>query len=691
MPGVTLSWESINMSYISERLARIQSAVAFLDHSSQFHAIRDRAKELSNLKGCLVYNFNVIVDLGAVYNHDAVLGESILTNPLESASLFQEIVFQFCVSHQLLSLEVTSTQICARLRIVNFPSGCDSLRIFTLANLNKFIDYPGFVTVTGVVVGTSGSAKYTQSTKYVCPETSCEGCDSNHFIRMHIPGASENQTIRNDFRCSFCGNILVEVTSSRTLSDKILVEILPIVLTGPSQNEVFKSGRVQPIPVYVRDELLDVVMLGDVCQVVGITRTDMNGEMIDVTLELRKRRVGTKFQLPGSVQTITEATKYSPWSLPLNMAYRFGDKIVPCGEMIKLRLLLLISLVLNPKRQLLHVLVVGNETRHVMSLCHYALKFSQRSFPAMVGTPLCGKVTSDSHYTWAPYFIHAGILPLCSGGVCFCGDLGPWKKQNREQLQAILSGGKIFFDLTAKHTGGLSQQQTLGLQCHVWGAFSPLTLGSKLTSAMNDIMCGSSTGDLSKSFLDSFSYICFLDGGNSFVDEEINTHTCYLSLTSRCAGDMSNTDLVEVPYEDMDTYVTMARQQEPLMTSAAETLLQSYYTAVRLARSSGLGGSDVPVSGIATLLSLAIGFAKLRLSGQVQETDAVMAAYLYEESLVSRLGLSVLSIQPQPHVSKSFITEFLSKQNDVIMQSFQAQLLKFCTRAFDNRSSWREE
>ena len=50
MPGVTLSWESINMSYISERLARIQSAVAFLDHSSQFHAIRDRAKELSNLK-----------------------------------------------------------------------------------------------------------------------------------------------------------------------------------------------------------------------------------------------------------------------------------------------------------------------------------------------------------------------------------------------------------------------------------------------------------------------------------------------------------------------------------------------------------------------------------------------------------------------------------------------------------------
>ncbi|GFR61553.1 MCM domain-containing protein 2-like [Elysia marginata] len=91
------------------------------------------------------------------------------------------------------------------------------------------------------------------------------------------------------------------------------------------------------------------------------------------------------------------------------------------------------------------------------------------------------------------------------------------------------------------------------------------------------------------------------------------------------------------------------------------------------------------------ILSLATGFAKLCLSSQVQESDAVMAAYLYEESLVSRLGLSVLSIQPQPHVSESFIQEFLGKQNDLSMQKFQVQLLKFCSRVFDSRSSRREE
>ncbi|GFR61556.1 MCM domain-containing protein 2-like [Elysia marginata] len=301
------------------------------------------------------------------------------------------IVFQFCRSHQLLSPETTPTQICARLRVVSFPSGCDSLQISSVSNLNKCIDYSGFVLVTGVVVGISGSAKYTQSTKYVCPGKNCEGSDGHHFIRMHIPGASENQTIRNDFRCSFCGDVLVEVTSSRTLSDKILVEVTPVSLIGPSLKEVFKSGRLQSVPVYVRDELLDVVGLGDACQVVGISRTDVNGETIDVTLELKKSMAGYGLKLPDAIQTIFASTKESAWSFPLNMAYHFGDQIVPCGAMIKLRLLLLISLVLNPKKHPLHILSLGSETSLVMSLCQHALKFSQRSFPAMVGTPLCGK------------------------------------------------------------------------------------------------------------------------------------------------------------------------------------------------------------------------------------------------------------------------------------------------------------
>ena len=58
-------------------------------------------------------------------------------------------------------------------------------------------------------------------------------------------------------------------------------------------------------------------------------------------------------------------------------------------------------------------------------------------------------------------------------------------------------------------------------------------------------------------------------------------------------------------------YVTIARQLEPCMTSSAETLIQSYYTATRVARSSGLGGSDVSVSGMATLYVVILIFTSL--------------------------------------------------------------------------------
>lgn len=184
------------MSYISQRLSLIRAAVTYLDLSKQFTSIKEQAKEFSSLKSCLVFNFNIMLDLGSVYDHNADLGESILSSPLESASIFQEIVYQFCQDHELLPLGTTPTQICARLRLVGFPSGCDSFQISCVTKLNKCIDYPGFLMVTGIVVGLSGCAKYTQSTKYVCPDEPCEGSSSNLFIRMHIPGASETQTIR---------------------------------------------------------------------------------------------------------------------------------------------------------------------------------------------------------------------------------------------------------------------------------------------------------------------------------------------------------------------------------------------------------------------------------------------------------------------------------------------------------------
>ena len=91
----------------------------------------------------------------------------------------------------------------------------------------------GYICCTGVIVGKSQTSKYTQvefrycmletnfcnlnsffsfliiffliwlsndfrqSTRYICSDPSCEGNEGNHFIRIHVPGALEFETIRS--------------------------------------------------------------------------------------------------------------------------------------------------------------------------------------------------------------------------------------------------------------------------------------------------------------------------------------------------------------------------------------------------------------------------------------------------------------------------------------------------------------
>ena len=54
-----------------------------------------------------------------------------------------------------------------------------------------------------------------RSARYVCSDASCCGHVGNHYIRLHVAGAREAQTVRSDFRCHFCGSRLEEDVASR--------------------------------------------------------------------------------------------------------------------------------------------------------------------------------------------------------------------------------------------------------------------------------------------------------------------------------------------------------------------------------------------------------------------------------------------------------------------------------------------
>ena len=56
---------------------------------------------------------------------------------------------------------------------------------------------------------------YSQSASFRCPQEECVG--NGDFIRLHVAGASEATTIRNDLNCVACGHKLEEDVKYRNL------------------------------------------------------------------------------------------------------------------------------------------------------------------------------------------------------------------------------------------------------------------------------------------------------------------------------------------------------------------------------------------------------------------------------------------------------------------------------------------
>ncbi|VDI35652.1 Hypothetical predicted protein, partial [Mytilus galloprovincialis] len=161
------------------------------------------------------------------------------------------VVFQIVTLLELLPSDVTFPQISVIIRLNQLPSLCQSNTIQSSTDLSRLSSIHGFVQFTGIVIGMTAPSKYTQSTKYRCPDEECEGHHGNQFIRVHVTGASETQTIRSDFSCTFCWRRLEEEKSCRYLSEKMVIEVVPDKLDSCGEPN---SYRIQAIPVYLREE-----------------------------------------------------------------------------------------------------------------------------------------------------------------------------------------------------------------------------------------------------------------------------------------------------------------------------------------------------------------------------------------------------------------------------------------------------
>ena len=155
-------------------------------------------------------------------------------------------------------------------------------QLLLVLRLSTWPELPGYA-LSCVADFPALNAEPRQSACFCCPTRDCMRI---RCIRLHIAGASEADTTRNDFTCPHCHNALVEDVSCRVLGDKLAVSLIPVKALQMALNT---SWRHQAIIVILRDELCEGIQMGLEYTVVGIPMYELyegtSQAQISITVE----------------------------------------------------------------------------------------------------------------------------------------------------------------------------------------------------------------------------------------------------------------------------------------------------------------------------------------------------------------------------------------------------------------------
>ncbi|KAI0242949.1 Minichromosome maintenance domain-containing protein 2 [Lamellibrachia satsuma] len=529
---------------------------------------------------------------------------------------------------------------------------------------------------TGVIIGLSMAHTYTKSARFVCNIEGCRGSTGNHFIRLHIAGAREKQTIRTDFTCTFCGSRLEEDISFRVLGDKINLELVD---TETFSRKRGKGHRYQSLVTYVRDDLVCPLEPGETVSVIGLPVFDIDNQTVALEAnnifrhnQLPVTPVVNLNDLPESIQHLYKDRSHSPWRFSLSLAYAFAGDVTPAGTYLHLKLGMLLSLVGYSVQEAggLDLLAVGWDTLLLQRLLSYAASLADRSIVHSPGTGhLTASVSRDRHGSDA-CFIEGGSLLLARGGVCLIPELNSVKKATKQLLAHVLESDKVPVELPQRFTRHGAQRFTLPRRSHVWSYTDHISCHAPHLDDLTAPQVVVGKDGIAKTLADLFAMVYFADvSAASYVDHMLTHHTVVSAVM------LAHTTLIS--WQDFKQLIVYARKQKVVFSESAERLIRGYYVASRRVRAVGVHSSTLPLSAIRTITSLAGSHARLSLRQEVTEHDAVMGILLYEESITSRSGYSVLNVQPQPHMRDNNTEHYIGAQRDVKMHQFHQHLNQF--------------
>ncbi|KFV78013.1 MCM domain-containing protein 2 [Struthio camelus australis] len=657
--------------------------LVYLDRSGGLQKFMHDCKKYNDSKqSYAVYRFIVSINPSDIAELDATLGNYILHNPIQAAQIFQSVCF---IAIKTLSL-IEQLQTIAQISILLKPTHLPPLPSYMLSLSTFPFNYTSqrFYESEGIVIAMGTVTKYTQGARFLCTEETCPFSEGFRYIRVHLPGATESATVRNDFVCSLCSSPLQEDMKFRVLGDKQVVEMIDVkalnALKGYSNSKA--HFRIQTFTVFLRDELANRMTIGNHYKIIGIPACVQNGSQATVCIEVSS----VQLCKPKGPTCISDNFKYllsltssSCWRFTAVLANIFASQVVPPGTYNTLKLTILLSLVVtcekaNEIADYLDLLIVTSDTLIIDRLLNYSICLLPRGIRHPSASEIFPTVSKDKHGTGSAS-IQACSALLAKGGICYIGDLSSYKKDKLEFLQSVLESRTTTIFIPGKKYGEEADQQvTIPVQTNFW-SYVDLDASSKKHVQKDSSLIGQMDLSLiSPNLLDVFGLLIYNEFPSCRLSFPLVHHILKKAINPEA---MLYRVSQQFRTQDYEEFILFAKNLHVELSSEAENLIQGYYLASRRVRRDAIHGSKLSASALKMLISLSKAHTKLSLRTKVLEEDALIAILLLESSLTLKHGKSALCVAPNAVFPFDLSDENSLQQRDIYLMQCHHQLLKF--------------
>ncbi|KAF1447056.1 MCMD2 protein, partial [Pygoscelis papua] len=656
-------------------------ALVYLDRSGGLQKfVHDCKKYNDSKQSYAVYRFIISINPSDIAELDATLGNYILHNPIQAAQIFQSVCFIAVKTLSLIEQLQTEAQISVLLKPTHLPplpSYVLSLSAFPFNHTSQ-----RFYMSEGIAIAMGTVTKYTQGARFLCTEETCPFSEGSfRYIRVHLPGATESATVRNDFVCSLCSSPLQEDMKFRVLGDKQIVEMIDAkvlnALKGYSNDK--SHFRIQTFTVFLRDELANKMKIGNHYKIIGIPACVQNGLQATACIEVNSVQLckpnGPSF-VSDNFKYLLSLTSSSCWRFTAILANIFASQVVPPGTYNTLKLAILLSLVQTCEKEnadYLDLLIVTSDTLVIDRLLNYSICLLPRGIRHPPSSEIFPSVSKDKHGTGSAS-IHACSAVLAKGGICYIGDLSSYKKDKLELLQSVLESRTTTVFIPGKKYGEEADQQvTISVQTNFW-SFVDVDSSSKKHIQKDNFLIGQMDVSLiPPNLLDVFGLLIYREFPSCrpsslvhhILKKAINPEAMLYKVSQ------------QFRMQDYEEFILFAKNLHVELSSEAENLIQGYYLASRRVRRDSIHGSTLSASALKILISLSKAHTKLSLRKKVLEEDALIAILLLESSLTLKHGKSALCIAPNPIFPFDLSDENSLQQRDSYLMQCHHQLLKF--------------